>query len=137
MSNLILWGLVILVLASVVTSSVLMVMMGSLRKSLRQLTEDKARLAGRLTALESELGVMMDGTFGMGEKLETLRYELKEIVTSQQRIEQRDLGQQPYEQAARMAEQGETEDQMMKRCGLSRAEIELVRLLHPEEKAVY
>ena len=133
----VIWGLAIIVLACMAATGFALVRMGTISKSVRQLTEEKARLAGRLTALESELGAMMDGTFGMAEKLETLRHELKEIVNSQHRIDQRDLGKQPYEQAARLAEQGETQDQLMKRCGLSRAEAELVKLLHPEEKAVY
>jgi len=96
----------------------------------------KSKLEARIKTLEEEMSALMDGTFGMGDQLEQVKMDLKIAIEKQQQLDQRDLDSLPYNQAVRMAGQGASVDELVQQCGLSRAEAELVLLLHKQSPPV-
>ncbi len=88
------------------------------------------RLIEKTDLIEHELSAIMDGAFGMSDYLEEVKRALKETAEKQIQLEQNDLGNLPYNQAVRMVGQGATVEDLVSSCGVSRAEAELIELLH-------
>lgn len=93
-------------------------------------------LQNKTDHLEHELSAMMDGAFGMGDYLEQVKKALKDILDKQLQLEHNDSGNLPYNQAVRMVGQGASVEDLVSSCGLSRAEAELVELLHKKSPPV-
>lgn len=87
-------------------------------------------LQEKIALLENELSAMMDGAFGVANQLQQVEMNLKDTNQRQEQIQQRDLGNLPYNEAVRLANKGASVDDLVEQCGLSRSEAELVELLH-------
>jgi len=97
----------------------------------------RARLQGTqqelmecIAKLDQELAVLLDAGHGMGQQVRGLQDAVKETEQRLLQLEQRDLGALPYNEAVRMVANGADADQLVTQCGLSRAEADLVLLLH-------
>jgi len=84
----------------------------------------------RLQKLENQFSALLDGAVGMGDQLQRAQGELKVVRQHQDRLEQKDLGNMPYNQAVRLAAQGADADDLVSQCGLSHDEADLVVMLH-------
>ncbi len=83
-----------------------------------------------VTAVQQQLNVVTSGAVGVGEKLSGVEQHLRRTMEKQQELEHRDPGQLPYSQAVRLIAMGATAEDLVHSCGLSRAEADLVFLLH-------
>ena len=102
----------------------------------RSYRADRASLERRIDLLENELSALMDGSCGMGNQLQEMHRDLKGVIERQQQLDQRDLGDLPYNEAMRMVARGAGVDDLVTSCGLSRSEAELVMLLHKSSPPV-
>lgn len=99
---------------------------------------DEARRETRMlvNALRNETHAMGSGAIGVGQRLVEVEKRLNHTVERQQEIEQRDPGALPYNYAVRLVEMGASADDLVKNCGLARAEAELITLVHREVRNV-
>ena len=90
--------------------------------------------ASELDSVRNELRVLSSSAVGMGQRLERVVQELQGLRERQERLESRESAGTAYGQAIRMAERGKNVDELVETFGVSRAEAELMRNLHPEMK---
>lgn len=95
-----------------------------------QLKVTRRELEEQLDKQDVDLAAMLDAGHGMGNKLNELQRDMQEAGEKLLQLEQRDLGALPYNEAVRMVANGAGADQLVEQCGLSRAEADLVLLLH-------
>ena len=92
--------------------------------------------AARIGQLQSELNMLASASVGMGQRLDRAIADLRSLRESLESLESRGTaGDGSYLQAIRMAERGKGVEELMEVFGVSRAEAELLRKLHPEQKA--
>lgn len=120
-----LFGLVLAILIAMQLGSFL----GQRRLAQRQL-QDQTRLDERIDKLTQKLNEYQQSNIRMGEELITLRSKLSQLENKQQRLEQQDVQNMPYNQASRLVHMGASQDDLMQACGLSRSEAELMLKLH-------
>lgn len=119
-----LWILLGICLVLGVLALVLVLRLGS------QLKVTRRELEEQLAKLDVDLAAMLDAGHGMGNRLNELQRDMQEAGEKMLQLEQRDLGALPYNEAVRMVANGAGADQLVEQCGLSRAEADLVLLLH-------
>ncbi len=100
------------------------------KRSARESQDNEQRLNQRIEVLEKELSAMMDGAFGVASQLQKVESNLKSTVQQQEQLQQRDMGNLPYNDAVRRVSQGADVNELVEHCGLSRSEAELVEMLH-------
>lgn len=100
------------------------------KKAAQRASEAELALQKRINRLENELSAMMDGAFGVASQLQQVEMNLKDTAQRQEQLQQRDLGNLPYNEAVRMVSQGSSVGELVEHCGLSRSEAELVELLY-------
>lgn len=87
------------------------------------------RMARRVVQLEQQVRALSAGSIGVGQRLAGVTQELQAALERQAELENRDPGQLPYRQAARLVGLGAGIEDLMESCGLSRGEAELLNLL--------
>lgn len=117
---------VVAVIAMIIAVAAVMMAKNAARRA--DAVEDA--LQKKIAVLESELSAMMDGAFGVANHLQQVEMNLKDTAQRQEQIQQRDLGNLPYNEAVRLANKGANVEDLVEQCGLSRSEAELVELLH-------
>ncbi len=90
---------------------------------------DRQALQRRISLLEQQLKVLSAGSIGVGRRLTGVSRELHTALERQSELENRDPGQLPYRQAAKLVSLGASVDELVESCGLSRGEAELLNLL--------
>jgi len=100
------------------------------KRSAREAQDNEQRLTQRIEVLEKELSAMMDGAFGVANQLQKVESNLKSTVHQQEQMQQRDMGNLPYNDAVHRVSKGADVDELVEHCGLSRSEAELVEMLH-------
>lgn len=124
-SILLLLGLLLGVLVAALAAALL-----GQRRAARQQKEQGARLDDRIDKLTHRLTEYQQGNIRMGEELIALREKLTQLELKQQRLEQHDVKNLPYNQATRLVSMGASLDDLIQSCGLSRSEAELMLKLH-------
>ena len=122
-----LWLAALLLLSSV---AVLVYAVVRLRRSQQQL----ANVEDELAALRNSLVIYNEGAQGIGRRLVQAEQQLKGVVNDQAQLINQ-LGEQPYTEAARFVAQGLDVDEIVRQCSLSRAEVELMKLLNERQPA--
>lgn len=95
--------------------------------SLREKIADFRR---HLERLDNHLGALCTASSGEGEHIVRLEQQMRGLSERQDDLELRVSSEQPYERATRLAQDGASVDDIVNGCGLSRAEAELVIMLH-------
>lgn len=126
------WPLAVALLSLIVAVVAIMMII----RSARAAQENEQQLHARIEILESELSAMMDGAFGVANHLQKVESNLKSTVQRQEQIQQRDMGNLPYNEAVRLASKGADVSELVEHCGLSRSEAELVEMLHKKSPPV-
>lgn len=126
------WPLAVALLSLIV--AVVAIMM--VKRSVRAAQENEQQLKARIEILESELSAMMDGAFGVANQLQKVENNLNSTVQRQEQIQQRDMGNLPYNEAVRLASKGADVSELVEHCGLSRSEAELVEMLHKKSPPI-
>jgi len=124
------WQLVMLFLSLGIAVVAVILVVAKDKRLTREAMVREEHLNKRITVLESELSAMMDGAFGVANQLQKVETNLKDTAQRQEHLQQRDMGNLPYNEAVRLASKGAGVDELVAHCGLSRSEAELVEMLH-------
>lgn len=92
---------------------------------------DRKRLdnvTAELANLKHDLSIFNDGAQGIGRRLVEAEKQLKMVANDQAQLKQQ-TSNQSFTDAAVLVAEGLTVDQIVERCELSRAEVELMVLL--------
>lgn len=84
-----------------------------------------------------ELAMLASTSVGMGQRLDRVAADLRAVQERLDQVESRDPGANTYVHAIRMSERGKGVDELIDVFGVSRAEAELIRKLHPDETAAH
>lgn len=103
-------------------------MLGFYRQRIRRLEIDLAALQGYLEAAA-------DSGVGVGRKVISLEKRLRAAEQKQQEIEGTDLQKVSYNEAVRLIGMGANVEDLVKSCGLTRAEANLLEVLHSSQNA--
>jgi hypothetical protein len=87
------------------------------------------RQGQRIDALERDLQALCDGARGLGDALADADRRLRGVVVRQDQIELQSGGG-PYGHAIAMVRQGAAAQDLVRTCGLTPTEAQLVHLLH-------
>jgi hypothetical protein len=98
------------------------------RRLKRRVLEQEALLR----SLERDMQGICLGARGMGETVARLEKRLHRLTERQDSLDLRDAGRQPYHYAITLAQRGAGVEDLVRRCGLTPGEAELLHLLHRE-----
>lgn len=83
-----------------------------------------------LHQLQQDIKAVGAGAIGVGQRLQMVETKLTQAIDQQELLEQRDAEQLSYTQANKLCAMGASAEEVMDACGLSKAEAELVALVH-------
>lgn len=122
-STIIMTGMAVL---SVTTALLATVFGCALRRQRRTFGE----LSLELETMRRELSALCTGAVGAGNHLERIDRQMLRLIERQNRLEERETGDQDYERATKLIRSGVGIDRIVKECGLPRAEVELLLRMH-------
>ncbi|MAT64037.1 MAG: sporulation initiation inhibitor protein soj [Gammaproteobacteria bacterium] len=103
------------------------------RRQRRELQALQERLAGResdLGALQGDLAALTRASVGAGEHLMQVEHRVRRLSERQNQTEMRAGGDRPYQQAIQLVQGGADAEALIRQCGLTRGEADLVVMLH-------
>lgn len=109
----------------------------------RLMDKQQLRFDERFTQLQTQLNTVSRGAIGVGKRLIEAEQRLASTLQRQSTLEstlENSLESRgthtpelvPYSMAERLLEQGATADSLIRQCGLSQAEAELMALVHAQ-----
>lgn len=118
--------------------------LAALRAQLRALQAEQRRLAeaqsalrealaaqdARADGLGGELRALLDCSLGVGEAVHRQARELRALAQRQEQLALRGPGDETYRHAAALTEKGASAEEIVRRCGLSHGEAELLAHLN-------
>ncbi len=103
---------------------------GALLMYIRQQRHCIRELEQKLEKVNEQLLMVSDSGKGVGRKVVALDQRLKATERKQKELEANDVQQVSYNEAVRLLSLGANVDDVMTTCGLSRAEADLIKVLH-------
>ncbi|OZG72863.1 hypothetical protein BTA51_12880 [Hahella sp. CCB-MM4] len=103
---------------------------GALLLYIRQQRHCIRDLEMKLDKVNEQLLMVSDSGKGVGRKVVALDQRLKSAERKQKEFEANDVQQVSYNEAVRLLSLGANVDDVMTTCGLSRAEADLIKVLH-------
>ena len=106
--------------------------------ALRTARDDRARLAEQTLAyqrLQEDIQALCAGAVGLDKRISGIEERSRRMKERQEQLELRDNGERLYNQAIRMVHKGADAEQLMSVCGLSKAEAELITMMHRVDEA--
>ena len=88
----------------------------------------------RIKALEARLEKYLESSMRMGKELQDLSRIVTPLPEKLSQLEQRDLNNFTFSQAAKLVGMGASIDDLTQSCGLSQSEAELMRKLHESRR---
>jgi hypothetical protein len=101
-----------------------------LYKCHQKLQEEISVDRNKLLQLENDLSALCIASVGEGEHVGRLEKQMRSISDRQDALDLRVSTEQPYDRASQLAQDGASVDDIVNSCGLTRAEAELVIMLH-------
>ena len=101
-----------------------------LYKANQRLQSEISSNHARLGQLRNDLGALCTASAGEGQHVIKLEQQMRGLCERQDALELRASTDQPYDRASQLAQDGASVDDIVNSCGLSRAEAELVIMLH-------
>lgn len=98
--------------------------------------EQIRQMAREIRELRSDMGGLLAGARGLGERLGQFEQQLRHQAERQDQLELRHTGERPYQQAIRMVQRGASASDLVDAFGMSRSEADLVVMMHQLDKAV-
>lgn len=89
-----------------------------------------AELSVELEAVRRDLSALCTGAVGAGGHLERIDRQMLRLAERQNRLEEREVSDREYERAAKLIREGAGAEQVVRECGLPRAEAELLLRMH-------
>lgn len=90
-----------------------------------------------MQAMQQDLRALCNAAVGVGERVNRLELQLKEIAARQEqlgvrqdRLDQGVGDDRSYDQAIKMVKKGASVDDLVEVCGLARGEAELIAMMH-------
>ncbi|BAZ93902.1 hypothetical protein TspCOW1_11330 [Thiohalobacter sp. COW1] len=108
------------------------------RRQRRELQTLQERLAGResdLSALQGDLAALTRASVGAGEHLVQVENRVRRLSERQSQTEMRAGGDRPYQQAIQLVQGGADAEALIRQCGLTRGEADLLVMLHGVARA--
>jgi hypothetical protein len=87
-----------------------------------------------LLSLRGALSAVCSGEMANDQRQAEVERRLRQLAEQQELLLMRDPEQGPYQHAMRMAVQGAAREELMKSCGLTRGEADLLLALHGKQK---
>ena len=100
---------------------------------LRNLKQSNRSLRRRVHDLEDDIKVLFSTTSNMGEQLKSIQHTNKILREQQEQLSLKEPSQQSYRNAIQQIRSGETTNKIVETSGLSRGEVELLRILNASE----
>jgi len=89
-----------------------------------------------LLSLKGALSAVCSDELAVDQRQAELERRMRQLAEQQEQMLSRDPEQGPYRHAVRLAAQGASREEIMKACGVSRGEADLLRSLHgPQDPA--
>lgn len=95
-----------------------------------QVQKNRSSHDKQIKLLSDEISALCTGAAGAGAHLSRVEQKVKRILERQDQLDLRDPSDRALDRATRMARQGATVEELISKCGLVRAEAELLALLH-------
>ncbi len=86
-------------------------------------------------SLQRDLRALTSAAVGMGERVLKVERHQRQLAERQEHMDIFEPANQPYENAIRMVQQGAKAEDLIKNCGLSTSEAELISIMHRLDKA--
>lgn len=116
--------------ALAMTALLSMLAAGLAGRALRRQRRVIAELSVELEAVRRELSALCTGAVGAGGHLERIDRQMLRLAERQNRLEEREVSDREYERAAKLIREGAGAEQVVRECGLPRAEVELLLRMH-------
>ena len=84
----------------------------------------------RIESLQNDMRALYTGAAGMGNHLARIESRIHNLSDRQEKLDDKDVVGQSFNEAITLAQRGVNVDELMKRCGLTREEAELMVRLH-------
>ncbi|TVP87731.1 MAG: DUF2802 domain-containing protein [Thioalkalivibrio sp.] len=91
----------------------------------RQMIQESA-----LMSLKGALSAVCSDELAVDQRQAELERRMRQLAEQQEQLLSRDAEQGPYRHAVRLAAKGASREEIMKSCGVSRGEADLLRSLH-------
>jgi len=101
---------------------------------MRQQRQSIHSLGNQVSQVNDQLLMLSDSGKGVGRKVVALDRRLKHTERKQQELESNDIQQVSYNEAARLLSLGADVEDLVTTCGLSRAEADLIKVLHTSQE---
>jgi hypothetical protein len=95
----------------------------------------QSRLSRDVKILKNDLHAMTTAAVGMGGRVLELERRLRHLAEKQDQFDYYESANQPYDHAISLARQGASTEDLVKDCGLSRNEAELIKMMHRLDQA--
>ncbi len=105
-------------------------MCGTTRRLAAQVDALQGELSGLATSVTELAATLAEGQAGMAESVGDLARRTRTMEQRQDRVEMRDLDERRYSEAARLVQQGADSQNLVRNCGLTNGEADLVVRLH-------
>ena len=99
-----------------------------LRLRLRE--EEGERLRQEVQRLRDDLGALCSGAVGVSERVARIEQKLQRVSERQEQMGSTTPESQPYDQAVELARKGASAEELVKQCGLTKGEADLVVMMH-------
>ncbi|MEE9494493.1 MAG: DUF2802 domain-containing protein [Gammaproteobacteria bacterium] len=116
--------------AGLIITTFILIAANKLYRDNQSLIDKVIEQSQRLTRLENDLAALCKASNGEGSHIVKLEQRVRGLIERQEILELRAQKNQPYSRASQLAHEGASIDDLVNGCGLSRAEAELVIMLH-------
>lgn len=103
---------------------------GGLMYLYSKFTEQMNAMKAEMARLKKDIRGVCTGAVGISHRLNSLEGNLQDLNVRQDSTEMKEPGFASYSHAIKMVEMGGSIEDVVKSCGLNRAEAELVSVLH-------
>lgn len=91
-------------------------------------------LDAKIEQLHKDIAKVNHGAIGVGQRLRNVEQRLNVTADKQNEFALDHADSLPYSKAQRMLDEGMEIDQLLERCNMSKAELQLMQLLHKPEQ---
>jgi hypothetical protein len=131
--NLVLGLMVVVLLASLASQ---LFLWRRLRAWQRGNQEGDAERTAQVQRLADDLAALCRASAGAGEHLLKIEQQLRRVMDRQDQWELRAGSERSYQQAIQMVQHGAGAEELVRNCGLTRGEADLIVMLHGMARAV-
>ncbi len=101
---------------------------------IQQLKKNENQINTRLEHLQSNLADVCAGLTKVDDKTSSIEKRIKQVYERQDRIAMSEQSERPYSQAIKMVQNGASENDLMKTCGMTEGEAQLIVMLHANKQ---